>query len=174
MIDLLKKVCQMLDKNNIHYMLSGSLALNFYTIPRMTRDIDFVIKLKNEDVDNFVNMFENNFYCYKPSIEEAIQTQGMFNLIDLETNIKLDFIICKNNEYRQYEFERRIKNKMLGFDTWIVSIEDLIISKIIWIQELQSEKQMEDIKSLLNNPTIDREYLKKWIITLNLNTFKLF
>lgn len=37
---LLKLVCQRLEESNIQYMLTGSMAANFYTMPRMTRDID--------------------------------------------------------------------------------------------------------------------------------------
>jgi len=41
-LGLLKRITKSLEENNIHYMLSGSLALNAYSIPRMTLDIDTV------------------------------------------------------------------------------------------------------------------------------------
>ena len=44
-LNLLQRVCKSLDENNIPYMISGSLALNIYSIPRMTRDIDIVVEL---------------------------------------------------------------------------------------------------------------------------------
>ena len=47
--ELLKTVTQLLDEKGIGYMISGSLALNIYCIPRMTMDIDIVIEL---DKDN--------------------------------------------------------------------------------------------------------------------------
>ena len=40
---LLEKITQALDKAEIPYMISGSIALNTYAVPRMTRDIDIVI-----------------------------------------------------------------------------------------------------------------------------------
>lgn len=43
-LEILKLVCKKLDQANISYMLTGSLAANFYAIPRMTRDIDIVIE----------------------------------------------------------------------------------------------------------------------------------
>ncbi len=51
-------------------------------------------------------------------------------------------------------------------------LEDLILSKLIWIQEIQSDRQMGDIKSLLDAPH-DKEYLNKWKIELGLKTFGL-
>lgn len=44
MIDLLNTVIQILEKLQIQYMLSGSLAFNLYAIPRATRDIDMYKK----------------------------------------------------------------------------------------------------------------------------------
>ena len=43
-LELLKLVCQRLEEAGIAYMLTGSLAANFYAVPRMTRDIDIVIE----------------------------------------------------------------------------------------------------------------------------------
>lgn len=40
--ELLKTVTRALDQKGIGYMISGSLALNVYCIPRMTMDIDIV------------------------------------------------------------------------------------------------------------------------------------
>jgi hypothetical protein len=60
MIKLLEKVCHILDEQGIEYMLSGSLALNAYTLPRMTRDIDVVVKMKKEDVASFVQAIEKD------------------------------------------------------------------------------------------------------------------
>jgi hypothetical protein len=51
--EILKIVCAELENRDIEYMLSGSLAMNIYTIPRLTRDIDIVINLKISDIDNF-------------------------------------------------------------------------------------------------------------------------
>lgn len=173
MFEQLKQVCQRLDSQGIPYMLSGSLALNAYALPRMTRDIDIVVKLEPIDLDRFTALFEDDFYCHKPSIAEEIGRAGMFNLIHFKTSIKIDFIVRKHTPYRMLELERRQKTDVFGFDAWLVSVEDLIISKLEWIQVLQSEKQMEDIRSLLKNPAIDRTYLAHWIGQLGLNTFNL-
>ena len=42
---VLKEVTRRLDCAKIAYMVTGSIATNFYTVPRMTRDIDIVIEL---------------------------------------------------------------------------------------------------------------------------------
>ena len=97
----------------------------------------------------------------------------MFNVIDHETGFKVDFILRKNTEYRKFEFQKRLKTKVADFDVWIVSPEDLAISKIEWIQQLQSDKQVSDIENLLAKPGIDKPYIENWCKKLNLQTFNL-
>ena len=45
----------------IPYMISGSIALNIYTIPRMTRDIDIVVELEEKKVTDFIALFPNHY-----------------------------------------------------------------------------------------------------------------
>jgi len=172
-INLLKRITQSLEDKQIAYMLSGSIALNSYTIPRMTMDIDIVIELNQENLNDFLSVFGDNYYINQDTVREETNRLGMFNVIDHITGFKVDFIVRKNTEYRKFEFQRRLKTKVTDFDVWIVSPEDLTISKIEWIQQLQSEKQINDIENLLAKPEINKEYIKEWCKKLNLNTFNL-
>lgn len=97
----------------------------------------------------------------------------MFNVIDFMTGFKIDFIVRKNSEFNIHEFKRRKKHEIFGYETWIVSIEDLIISKLNWIQEIQSDTQINDIRNLLLNPITDKDYVVDWCQKLNLNTYNL-
>lgn len=56
---------------------------------------------------------------------------------------------------------------------WVIAIEDLILAKLIWIQEIFSDRQTNDIRNLLKNPEIDRQYLDNWVFELKLNVFDL-
>ena len=91
----------------------------------------------------------------------------MFNLIHTESSIKVDCIVRKKEEYRLTEFERRQKIRLTDFDIYIVSKEDLIISKLIWFKDSNSELQKKDIKNLLVSG-YDKDYLQRWILRLNL------
>lgn len=88
MFDLLKKVTHTLHNLEIDYMLSGSVAIGFYTIQRTTRDIDIVIDLQEKYIPAIQQAFENEFYCYEPSIKDAFDNQSMFNMIDNETVLR--------------------------------------------------------------------------------------
>ncbi len=172
MIELFSKIAQKLEENQIAYMLSGSLAMSYYTTSRMTRDIDIVIHLQAADIDKFIAIFEN-FYLHKPTIIEEVKQQGMFNVIDNNSGFKIDFILMKNTEYSKLAMSRKQSFEDIDGKVWVIAIEDLIIAKLKWIQVLFSERQARDIENLLQNPTIDHIYLQYWIKKLNLNTFQL-
>ncbi len=173
MIQFLKKLIDYFDTENIAYMLSGSVAMSIYSLPRFTRDFDFIVNLQIKDVKGLVDYFKEGYYCDEDAIKEAIMNKSMFNIIDFASNYKADFIILKNEPYRLTEFERREQVNFLDMQINLVSPEDLIISKIAWIQKIQSDIQKEDIKILLTIKNIDMRYIRKWIATLKLNTFGL-
>jgi len=170
--DLLKKVCNQLDEHEIKYMVSGSIALNIYTIPRLTRDIDIVIELSESKIDEFTSLFPNAYYD-KNTIKEELKRKGLFNIIDHSTGFKIDFIIRKETEYHNIEFQRRQRVKEFETELWVVDLNDLIIAKLIWIQEYRSEKQIFDIENLLINHEKDVDYIKYWCSKLNLQTYNL-
>jgi len=172
-LDFFKKIIGYFDSHQIPYMLSGSIAMGQYIVPRATKDIDFVIHLQPQDIDGFVNYFEGDYYCSRDAVADAITRQSLFNIIDHRSGYKADFVILKNDEYRLTEFGRKRQMTFYGAAINVVSPEDLLISKLIWIQGLQSAVQMEDIKNLALCEGLEQDYINYWITKLKLNTFNL-
>lgn len=153
-------------------MLSGSVAMSIYILPRATRDFDFIVHLQAKDIDALTNYFKEGYYCDADAVDDAVKNRSMFNIIDHASGFKADFIILKDEPFRQTEFDRRVQADFFGIPIYIVTAEDLLLSKLIWIQKIQSNIQMEDIKNLtaLN---LHWEYINKWIENLQLHTFEL-
>ena len=166
-LDLLLEVARRLEEAEFDYMLTGSMALNHYAQPRMTRDIDMVIALVLRDLENLPSIFGSEFYFNPEAAREAILNQSCFNVIHQESLIKIDFMIRKREDYRLAEFARRRRIEIAGRSLWIVSKEDLILSKLDWARQSQSERQLSDVENLLATEA-DMEYLKTWSQKLNL------
>lgn len=167
-LDVFKSITQKLNHLGIPYMLTGSVAANYYTSPRMTRDFDIVIELESSDIHPFMRVISEDFFVDDFSVHDALAQKSMFNIIHKKNIIKIDFIIRKSSTYRQIEFKRRREINFQGFSFWIVSLEDLILSKLDWAKESLSEIQLKDIKNLIQNKTIDHHYLNEWIVNLKL------
>lgn len=56
----------------------------------------------------------------------------------------------------------------------MISVEDLVIAKLKWIQEIFSDRQFNDIENLIMGNELDMKYLNYWINELKLKTFNLF
>ena len=157
-LDILPDVSQRLEAGGIEFMLTGSMAMNFYAQPRMTRNLDLVVELRAGQIDLLISLFESDYYVDRRAVATAIAQRSIFNLMHNETFIKLDCIVLKDHHYRLEEFARRQKIKLTDFETWIVTREDLILSKLYWARNSRSELQFRDIKNLLS-PECDMSYL---------------
>jgi hypothetical protein len=168
-IDVIRDISGKFERAGIAFMLTGSMAMNYYAQPRMTRDIDVVAAIAMEDVECIMSLFGVDYYVSRENVREALARESMFNLIHLESVIKVDCIVRKNSEYRRKEFERRQNITILDFTTWIVSKEDLIISKLFWAKDSHSELQLRDVKNLLATG-FDGPYVERWTRELGLDT----
>jgi hypothetical protein len=167
-LSIIRTVVTRLSKIGIPYMFTGSIATNFYATPRMTRDIDVIIELKEIDVDRLCNLFEKDFYVDRDMILSAVKKDSMFNIIHYESVFKVDFIIRKDNKYRLEEFKRRKRIMFEDMEIYVTAPEDLILSKLYWAKDSLSELQLGDVKNLLKGvKNLDEEYLKQWARYLN-------
>ena len=169
-LKFVKLIASRLDSIGVAYMMTGSMAMAIYSIPRMTRDIDLVVELELDDVEKIVNIFSIDCYVDRDSVKKAVDTRSMFNLIHNEWVVKADFIIRKNEEYRREEFSRKQEIVIEDMTIFVVSAEDLILSKLAWGKESHSDLQIEDVRQMISTVLkLDWEYMKKWAIVLGID-----
>lgn len=166
--DVLQDFAERLEKLEINYMLTGSMALVHYAMPRTTTDIDIVIQISSAHVEKFIKEFEPDYYVPHNRIREAIYRNRMFNLLNQQAIIKIDCVVLKDDEFSRQAFLRRERVKYTeNFEVWIIGKEDLIISKLNWAKTSHSEMQIRDIASMIRNG-YDKEYVDLWIEKLGL------
>src|SRR3712207_4810944 len=95
-LDVLRDVSERLESGGVAFMLTGSMAMNYYAQPRMTRDIDLVVKLAVDQMDLFMGLFESEYYVDRQTVANAIVRRSVFNLIHNESIIKFDCIVLKD------------------------------------------------------------------------------
>nr|MBI3612646.1 nucleotidyltransferase [Nitrospirota bacterium] len=168
---MLKSVTAQLDEAGVPYMVTGSIAANFYTVPRMTRDIDLVIELSERDVDRITGLFQQEYYVDRDMVQRAVRDHAMFNMIHNALVVKVDCVVRKETDYRREEFARRRAVSIAGRQVFIVSPEDLILSKLDWAKESRSQMQLDDVRNLLRSVQgLDTAYLTRWADRLGLSS----
>ena len=169
-LEFMKQIACRLDSAGIPYMITGSMAMAIYATPRMTRDIDLVIECDLLDSDRLADLFEQDCYVDRKGIRDAVSRRSMFNIIHNDWIVKADFIIRKNGQYRKLEFERRRIIDIEGTPISIVAAEDLVLSKLHWAKDSDSELQWRDVRSIIESvPELDWPYLEKWAASLGVH-----
>ena len=169
----LQKIVDVFEEEQIPYMIVGGFAMSYYNRFRFTADIDCVIQIHPQHVDNIVQYFPD-WAPMADGFKERATTGQMFNITDFETGVKYDFMPYSDSDYNWTAFERRKQVDFMGINCFIATPEDLIISKLQWYALSKSNKQLEDIKYLLNEDNLDSQYLELWTGRLNILKYGLF
>jgi len=172
----LKPLIKTFNKLSIQYYIGGSLASSIYGMPRTTLDADIVADINLNQIKSLKNELKKEYYIDENMIKYAIKNSSSFNLIHLETSVKIDIFVYKNDAYQQNAIERRTEDTLVENDQrskfCFASPEDIIINKLNWYQmgDKTSERQWLDIIGVIKiqGNLLDKKYLNKWAIKLKL------
>ncbi len=167
--EVLKLVAMNLEKLGIAYMVGGSMASAAYGVPRATLDADLVVDLRSEHAENFVNVFEKEFYVDRGQIEQALRTKQAFNIVHLESSFKVDLFVLGERNFDREEFSRRRVHRREGASPiaiYFKTPEDIVLTKLEWSRRggAVSEMQWRDVLGILKAQIggIDLDYLRRW------------
>lgn len=74
-LEVLRIVSERLESVHVPYMLTGSFAMAYYGKPRMTRDLDLVVALVEEDIHGIIG-------AMSPESGSELQGRDVKNLLD--------------------------------------------------------------------------------------------
>ena len=162
MMATLQDVVAKLNDLGTPYMITGSVAMSAYATARTTMDIDVIVEIGPSEATRFAHAFQETYYVDANSITRAQQYRSMFNVLNLETGIKVDFIPRKPTDFENAKFERRRSSKIGDITFWVIGKEDLILSKLEWAKDSHSEMQFRDIRNLIESGA-DETFLMKMV-----------
>jgi len=140
----------------------------------MTNEVDIVADLRPDQVDALVDRFpEQDFQVSDQAVRLAINARHQFNIIHPDSGLKLDVMIPNAGEHSQVELQRRVRVKPVGGDaeTFLAAPEDIIIKKMEFYREGESEKHLRGIAGMpkVSWQLIDRSYVQDWATKLGLS-----
>ena len=157
-------------KLSIPYYIGGSIASSIYGIARSTMDVDIVADIKIKNVSSLKKILEKEYYIDENMIKDAIHNFSSFNLIHLDTMIKIDVFIYKHQSYQEEAFRRRQKDTLedseYAAEFYFSSPEDIILNKLQWYEmdNRVSDSQWLDVIGVIKvqHNNLDDDYLRKW------------
>lgn len=171
--ELLRYVTEVFEDLGVTYMIGGSQASVYYGDPRFTQDIDLVAELGSEHVPALVDRFPaTEFYMNAEAAREAIETRGQFNIIHPSSGLKVDVFVNKDTDYDRLRLDRRQRLPLVpGREAYFARPEDIILYKMLYFREGQSDVHVRDILGILrvSGPEIDTAYIADWAGRLGLN-----
>jgi hypothetical protein len=170
-VEVLRAIGPRLEQSEIQYMITGSIAAAYYGQNRATYDLDIVISASSDKLRNLVALLpKEQYYAVLQDALDAHRHHSMFNVLDTTTGWKVDFILKKPAPFHEEAFRRRMAVVFEGVPTFVISAEDLIISKLEWARMGESERQVRDSAVVLEKrrDKLDLPYVEKWVHELGL------
>ncbi len=156
----LQRIVAALAKPGVRFHLTGGLASSLYGEPRFTQDIDVVVDCagRGTTASTFINALSEEFLLSEEGVVQAVRTGQMFQAIDRDTLIKVDFHTMPRIPG---ELDRSVKRQFMeGLEVPVVSKEDAVLSKLLWVKQ-GSEKSRQDVLGILLSPgELDAAYLR--------------
>lgn len=169
--EFLVDVLQRLNSADVDYMLTGSMASNFWGTPRTTHDVDIVVLLKPEQVDRFAAAFETGFCIQRESVRAVFEPPYQFSVLDEQSALKADFWQLRPSEFEQEMFRRRLALELFGTQAWVATAEDVLLHKLYWNKLTPSERQLLDAAGVfaVQAGDLDLDYLQLWAVRLGVS-----
>src|SRR5687768_205858 len=123
---LLADCLKRLNALSIDYYVTGSMASNYWGIPRTTHDLDFVIRIDPSAVKPLVDAFSADFYIEEASVRASFNPPYQFNAIDTRSALKVDFWLPRPTAFDQEMLGRRVLERINGIPAWMATAEDVI------------------------------------------------
>lgn len=170
--ELLADCLRRLNDARVRYMLTGSMASNYWGIPRTTHDIDFVIQLPPSQAAMLATAFSGDYYLDEQAIRAAYQPPYQFNAIDMRSALKIDFWLLRPDPFEREMFSRRTETMLFGEKAWISTAEDVILHKLYWNNITPSDRQLGDAAGIVavQGDRLDRAYLQSQAKQLRVET----
>lgn len=157
---------------SVRYLVGGSLASSMHGIPRATHDVDLVVEMGPEHVAPLVAALQGAFYIDRDTIDEALKRRSSFNIIHLETMLKVDIFIAGSGAFAREELARAEARQIEDGELVVATAEDIVIEKLRWYRlgDGVSDRQWRDVLGVLQvkNEDLDWEYMRRWSRSLGL------
>lgn len=165
----LAPVADALEALGVDYRVGGSVASSALGVGRSTLDIDLVADLLVRHVDPLVARLGDAYYIDGDMIRDAIRRRSSFNVIHLDTMMKLDVFVLKQRAFDREAFTRVTRVALDQQDERafpLTTAEDIILHKLEWYRlgGGVSERQWADILGVfrVQGGSLDRAYLDRW------------
>ena len=161
------RVLDALNELEIPYVLVGAFSVNFHGIARSTQDADFVAQFEGGQLAAIMARLGKGFRLDpQMSFESATGTtrQIVRYLGSPKSPIRIEFFQLSNDEFDQRRFNRRMRVRVLDRSAFVLTAEDVVVTKLRWFVALHRPKDKEDARGVIavQGDRLDWVYIHHW------------
>jgi hypothetical protein len=164
--EFLKSFLERLESAVSTYAVTGSVASNYWGVPRLTHDVDVLVVLSAAQVSQVISAFSSErYYVGESAVRATLRSGGMFNVIDSHSGNKADLWVSAGDAFNQSMLARRRRVELVSrFQAFVASPEDVLLHKLVWHTITPSERQLADAAGIaaVQAGNLDLVYLKEW------------
>jgi hypothetical protein len=162
--DIVYTVIDYLNAHQVPYMIVGSLATNVYCVPRSTEDGDFVVQCPVVQLARQIIQQNSRVRFDSQLAFESVTATKKVVLRTEEHGFEIELFELGDDEHDQARFSRKIQVEADGRSMWIASLEDMIVTKLLWSRHAGREKDISDARNLIGVQAahIDWPYVESW------------
>jgi hypothetical protein len=105
-IEALNSLIHAFDQLGIFYYIGGSVSSSLHGIPRRTQDVDVIAAIQLHQVHPLVQLLQNEYYVDEQAFKDAVERSFPYNIIHLDTMMKIDVMPLKPRAFTQEEARR--------------------------------------------------------------------
>jgi hypothetical protein len=169
-------VLDVLEALGVRHFIGGSIASSAHGLVRASIDVDIVAELRPEHAERIVTALSDGYYVSEERVRDAIARRASFNLIHLESMLKVDIFVAKDRP-----FDRRAMDRARPLSIGekgdraipLASAEDVVLAKLEWYRRggEVSERQWTDVIGVLQGggESLDYSYLRAGALELSVS-----
>jgi hypothetical protein len=164
--DLLGRFASPLVALGLPYMITGGAAAIVYGEPRLTNDLDVVLRMTPGDATEVATAFAAADTYVPPvevlEVEAGRRLHGHFNVIHGPTSLRADVYLAGEDPLHAWGLERRRTLRVGTLDVSIAPPEYVIVRKLQYASQGGGDRHVRDIRRILERAVIaiDRQVVQ--------------
>jgi hypothetical protein len=159
-LEITTLVVAALSRSGVPHVMVGSFARNFHAFPRSTKDADIVLAVDAAGLHRFEAELGTEFSLDPQTTFETNTGTFRHVLVHQETEFKTELFLLSQDAFDQERFRRRQAIRFNGHETYVLTAEDVIVTKLRWLRP----KDVEDIHDVIavKRTALDWHYIHHW------------